>query len=261
MFLLFRLLERKPTAPKPPKHPKPAAKRVEKPKPSAPTGPMIAIVIDDLGYSMDIGGGFATSAVEFTLSVMPHAPGSARLTELARKHGKDVLMHVPMEPATPTDKLGEGALLEKMTHEEVARTLEKDLSSNRNVAGINNHMGSKFTEDAERMAVVMRVLKNRGLFFLDSRTTSGTVARKVAEEVGVKFLERGIFLDNETGTGPINGQIEKLKQKAKKDGFAVAIGHPHPETLKAIETAAPALKKDGFQIVGISKLIDSNKIQ
>ncbi len=254
------------------KHRQPRMKTVERPRPAqtvkkppemqvqadkkAPEPEIIAaIVIDDLGYNLEADSRFALSHVDITLSVMPLARFSAGLAERARSAGKDVLLHVPMEPETPTRRLGEGALTTQMSDSEIIEVLDRDLATTGLISGVNNHMGSKFTEDLGRMTTVLSHLKGRGLFFLDSRTTANTAGREAAEKSGARFVERDVFLDNELGAEQISEQLEKLKKKARSKGYAVGIGHPHIQTLEAIEAAAEDFMKEGIRITGINRVI------
>lgn len=215
----------------------------------------IAIVIDDLGYDRHIAQGFIDLQAPLTLSFLPQAPHAKEMALLAREKGKETLLHLPMEPFDyPKTNPGPGALLLSMSANEIKQIIDNDLNNFPFVHGANNHMGSRFTENREKMAVVLESLKKRNLFFLDSLTTSQSVVPSLAEDLGVKFLQRNIFLDNEVAEGPIRQQLEKLVQVAQDRGFAVGCGHPYPLLLQVIRDQLPSLKSR-VKIVSLSKLI------
>ncbi len=137
---------------------------------------------------------------------------------------------------------------------EIIQIIDNDFNMFPFVQGANNHMGSRFTEDREKMKVVLESLKKRDLFFLDSLTTAHSVVPSVAEELGVKYLQRNVFLDNEVAEGPIRQQLEKLVQVAHARGFAVGCGHPYPLLLQVIRDQLPSLKNK-VEIVSLSKLM------
>ena len=164
-------------------------------------------------------------------------------------------MHLPMEPFDyPRTNPGPGALLLFMSANEIIQIINNDFNKFPFVLGANNHMGSRFTENREKMAVVLESLKKRNLFFLDSFTTSRSVVPSLAEDLGVKYLQRNIFLDNEVAEGPIRQQLEKLIQVAQARGSAVGCGHPYPLLLQVFRDQFPYLKNK-VEIVSLSKLI------
>jgi polysaccharide deacetylase 2 family uncharacterized protein YibQ len=217
--------------------------------------PLVAIVIDDLGYQKQLALDFIDFEAPLTLSFLPQAPFSKEMVSQAFQKGKETLLHLPMEPnAFPQNNPGPKALLTSMTDEEIRKILEEDLEAFPQVVGVNNHMGSRFTEDRDKMALVLRTIKERKLFFFDSRTTPHSVILPLASQVGVKAIERDIFLDNSIEEDAIRGQLELLIRLAQKRGFAVASGHPYPQTLRAIKEKFPDLK-DKVRLVSLSKLL------
>jgi polysaccharide deacetylase 2 family uncharacterized protein YibQ len=217
--------------------------------------PKIAIVIDDLGYDRHIAQEFIDLQAPLTLSFLPQAPHAKEMALLARKRGKGTLLHLPMEPLDyPRTNPGPGALLLSMSVNEILQIIDNDFNEFSFVQGANNHMGSRFTENREKMAVVLEFLKKRNLFFLDSLTTPQSVVPALAEDLGVKYLQRNIFLDNEVAEGPIRQQLEKLIQVAQARGFAVGCGHPYPLLLQVIRDQLPYLKNK-VEIVSLSELI------
>lgn len=217
--------------------------------------PLVAIVIDDLGFQKHVAVEFIDLDMPLTLSFLPQAPFSAEMAKQAFEKGKETLLHLPMEPkAFPETDPGPEALLTRMTDGEIQKILEKDLEAFPRVSGVNNHMGSRFTEDRDKMAVVLRTLKGKKLFFLDSRTTPHSVALSVASQVGVKAIPRDIFLDNVLEGEAIEHQLDQLIRLAQERGSGVACGHPYPETLKALREKIPDLRNK-VRLVPLSRLL------
>ena len=216
----------------------------------------IAIVIDDLGYDRHIAQEFIDLQAPLTLSFLPQAPHAKEMALLAREKGKETLLHLPMEPlGYPRTNPGPGALLLSMSATDIRQIIDNDFKEFNFVLGANNHMGSRFTENREKMTVVLELLKKRNLFFLDSLTTAQSVIPSLAEDLGVKYLQRNIFLDNEIAEGPIRQQLEKLIQLAQARGFAVGSGHPYPLLLQVLREQLPSIKSR-VEIVSLSELIN-----
>lgn len=217
--------------------------------------PKIAIIIDDIGNSRKNDDAVLSIDAPLTLSVLPLLPGSEKIAEKAASNGKEVMLHLPMEPHDyPQANPGKGALFTNMDDIAIITQLYEDIKSVPGIKGVNNHMGSKFTEDGERMRIVLKQLKEKDLFFIDSKTSPRSRSDKTAREMGIKAAARDIFLDNEQNEGYIAGQIEDLKKIARRRGLAIGIGHPYPETIAALEKAIPKIKKD-FDIVSASELV------
>lgn len=217
--------------------------------------PLAAIVIDDLGFQRHTASNFIELDLPLTLSFLPQAPFSKEMARLAFEKGKETLLHLPMEPnAYPETDPGPGALLTRMPDEEIQKIIERDLEAFPRVIGVNNHMGSHFTEDRDKMAVVLKTIKGKKLFFLDSRTTSKSVVLSVASQIGVKAIPRDIFLDNVIEGEAIERQLDQLILLAQERGSAVACGHPYPQTLQAIREKMPDLR-DKVRLVPLSRLL------
>ena len=244
--------------PRPPKEifiPQPHPSRPETAVKPSKELPKIAIIIDDLGYDRPIAQEFIDFQAPLTLSFLPQAPHAKEMALLASKKGKGTLLHLPMEPVDfPRTNPGPGALLLSMSATEITQIIDNDFNEFYFVQGANNHMGSRFTDNREKMAGVLESLKKRDLFFLDSLTTAQSVVPAVAEDLGLKYLQRNIFLDNEVAEGPIKQQLERLIQVAQARGFAVGVGHPYPLLLQVIRDRLPYLK-DKVEIVSLSELI------
>lgn len=219
-----------------------------------PQAPMIAIVIDDMGVNRRGAEQALKLPAPITLSFLPYAQGVAGFVKTARASGHEILVHVPMEPKGAADP-GPHALRVGQTADEIRANLIWDLGRFDGYVGVNNHMGSKFTADAEAMRPVMEELKTRGLMFLDSRTGPDTQAANIARAVGVPVLSRDVFLDNDDEGAKVEAQFSRLERLARKKGAAIAIGHPHPETLAILEKWIPEAKARGFILVPLTAIL------
>ena len=168
--------------------------------------------------------------------------------------GQEVLLHIPMSNLHERP-LGDGALTEDMSEQELRTSLASSLNSTPGARGINNHMGSRFTSDPIGMDIVMRELKRRGLLFLDSRTSGRTVGASIALANDVPFTQRNIFLDNVPTVEAINKQLRRMEIFAKRNGYAVAIGHPRDATITALSQWLAVMAEKGFVQVPISTIV------
>jgi polysaccharide deacetylase 2 family uncharacterized protein YibQ len=214
--------------------------------------PVIAICIDDLGE--DLAGTDKAMALpkQVALSFLPYADSTPFLAEAAAKKGHLVLAHVPMQALNGKDP-GPMGLKPGMTAEEIARRLDWNLSRVPGRVGINNHEGSRFTADAEALAPVMASLKARHLFFFDSRTGPRSAVGTVAREAGVMTAGRDIFLDDDQRTEAVSAELEMLAREARRNGVAIAIGHPHDVTLKLV--AAWLAQDHGVTLVPLDEAL------
>ena len=218
--------------------------------------PRLAIVIDDMGPDIDKLRQLLDVGGPVTVAVMPHQRFSRETANEAYMGGLDVLMHLPMEPQDlKAHDPGKGALLVAMTPPEVRTQIEDGLATIPHAIGINNHMGSRFTENEPLMGEVLDVLRDKDLFFLDSRTSSRSVAIKLATRMGVPNAGRNVFLDNTREVGYIKKQIFEAVRLAKKNGTAIAIGHPYPETIQALRETLPELAASGVRVVRLSEVL------
>lgn len=226
------------------------------PRPSTPSLPRVAIVIDDLGYNPHIDAAFIKLTAPISFSFLPFGPHTKETATLAHNCGKDVLLHLPMEAASsPESKVGPGALFLNMDGDTLAAQIQADMEAVPYVRGINNHMGSKFTADAGKMEIVLREIQKKGLFYLDSRTTPLTKGLSVARSLGVNSAERDVFLDNKQEANAIRAQIARLVSEAHTRGSAIGIGHPHPVTYQVLKEELGGLKKQ-VEIVPVSALVE-----
>ncbi|MFV1951072.1 MAG: divergent polysaccharide deacetylase family protein [Nitrospinota bacterium] len=219
-------------------------------------GNIVAILIDDIGWDRDIVEELLDIDAPISFSILPHLPLSGTIAEEINRFDRDILLHLPMEPyGYPDVDPGIGAIISNMTTEDMEYELTKDINSVPYIIGINNHMGSKLTEDEYIMRIILKMIREHDLFFIDSITSSRTVAFKVAKELGLKTAQRKLFLDNTEDIDYINRQIMKLGEIAKKDGSAIGIGHPYKVTAAALREMIPKLMEEGIEIVPISTMV------
>lgn len=217
--------------------------------------PSIALIIDDMGDRLQEDLRAISLPGPIAYSFLPQTPHSRQLAELAYQHNKEVMLHLPMQ-AMEQRRLGAGAITLNMPRQEVIDNLNAGLDAVPHVIGINNHMGSLMTRHPGHMSWLMQEIHRRGdLFFVDSRTTAATVAEQVAEETGVPHLRRDVFLDNEISAAEIAQQFQRLISLAKKNGAALAIAHPHPESIRFLEQQLPRLAEFGIQLIPVSELV------
>jgi polysaccharide deacetylase 2 family uncharacterized protein YibQ len=218
--------------------------------------PRVAIIIDDLGYDRGLAESFMDLDLPLSLSVLPMAPFTREIVEAARGKGCELMLHLPMEPETRTHvDAGPGALLANMSAEEIRKHLGEHLAQVPGARGVNNHMGSRFTESEDRMSVVLSELKHRKLFYVDSRTTGKTVALDVALRLGVASAKRDVFLDNDVGDEAMIYQLQRLLGIARRSGTAVGIAHPHEASLSFLRKNAPMLKLEA-KVVHVSEIVE-----
>ncbi|HUL29341.1 MAG TPA: divergent polysaccharide deacetylase family protein [Thermodesulfobacteriota bacterium] len=219
--------------------------------------PKVAIVIDDLGAEEKFSQELLAWDSPITFSILPFTPFCKTLAGEAHRKGKEVILHLPMEPhGYPQTRPGEGVLLEEMDERRLLRELSKDIEAVPYITGVSNHMGSRLMEDPEKLKVVFSELKRRGLFFLDSRTTPQTLGLQVAQSVGLKATERSIFIDHSSTEEDIKHQLEQLIQISLSKGKAIGIGHPHPSTIKSLKEIIPKMKEKGIEIVPLSAVME-----
>jgi uncharacterized protein len=213
----------------------------------------LAIVIDDLGNDRAQAESLFRLAYPLTLSVLPHEANSAEVAEEAHRRGYEVMLHLPI--ASNGGQNDEAVELHPgMTAAAVENTFTGMLDTVPYAAGVNNHEGSLGTADQQLMDELMPVLRQRHLFFIDSRTTAATVAETAARAARVPATRRNVFLDDEQSAPAIHKQFELAIRDAKKKGSALAIGHPHPETLEVLSEMLPAAEREGIRLVFASDL-------
>jgi hypothetical protein len=218
----------------------------------------VAIVIDDLGNNDVDYRPFLEIGYPLTFAILPSLPFSQEIAKELSNHGREVMLHLPLEPwEFPSKNPGRGVILSSMSPEQMRSTLLQDLSSVPGAVGVNGHMGSRLTEDREAMRVILLELKRRNLYFLDSLTTRNTVVPSLARELGLRAGSRSIFLDNYEDRAYIEGQIKALVRLARTKGGAIAVGHPYPTTAAVLKDYLPHLEREGVRLVRVSQLIHS----
>ncbi len=216
---------------------------------------LIAIIIDDMGLTLR-SRLVEVLPKEITLSYLPYAKKLNEQVERSIANGHEIMVHVPMEPINSGIDAGSHTLKSAQSKEELLNNLNWGLSHFRGYIGVNNHMGSKITTDKQAMDQVMEELKSRGLFFIDSRTIGNSVAADSARNAGIPYAVRDIFIDHKVTTEFIKKALQKLENKAITRGYAIAIGHPHKETINALKEWIPTLKDKGLTLVPISRLLN-----
>jgi hypothetical protein len=204
----------------------------------------VALIIDDLGYDKKIAQKFAQLNVTLTFSILPHSPFQQPIARLARSKGLEIMIHMPMEPVEyPQVDPGPGTLLTSMSPDELIDQLDQNLDTLPGAKGVNNHMGSRMTSESSQMYQIFSVLKKRGLYFIDSRTTAESLCEPSARLFQIPFAQRDVFIDHLLEPDFIRKQIKELIRIAKKNGEAVGIMHPHSMTIKVLQEMMPELKK------------------
>lgn len=227
---------------------------------SATRPPVIALIIDDLGTQVTKGRRAINLPGPVAMSFLPGGEHTAELAKLAHDNKKEVMLHLPMQAIGQHDHRHSGELMADMQQPEFLDILSRNIAAIPHVAGINNHRGSLLTSTSSNMAWLMQALHAHGeLFFIDSRTTAETVAADMAQAYGIPSASRNVFLDNEPTPDAIRKQFRELVNRARRDGSALAIGHPHPATLKVLREELPRLAEQGLQLVPVAQLISRQK--
>ncbi len=228
-------------------------------RPAAKPGPrgQVALIMDDLGNSLETLGELAALGRPVTVSVLPYAREAAETARLAHEKGLEVLLHLPLESVNNHEAMAdtEGLIMALMTEPAIVAAFEASYDRVPFAAGTNNHMGSRFTADRDLMRTVLKPIKERGLFFVDSRTTAKTVALEEARRMGIPSAQRDVFLDADEDRGRIRGRLVELLQKARKKGRAVGICHPFPETLAVLKSSLYLVDVYGLELVPVSRLV------
>ncbi|MEH6346552.1 MAG: divergent polysaccharide deacetylase family protein [Bermanella sp.] len=215
----------------------------------------LAIIIDDLGNSLTQGLDAIALPGNITFAVMPHRKYSNKLAQRAGRLGKQVLLHAPMSTVNHR-KLGPGALHEGLNEKQLKDRLRFAIHSIPFISGVNNHMGSLLTTQSHAMTWVMEVLKEKELFFVDSRTSAQSQGYEIALRKGIDSAKRDIFLDHELDIDHIHQQFKKALTIAQKYGSAIAIGHPHDSTLFYLNKVLPQLEGSEISLHSVSELLD-----
>ena len=219
---------------------------------------MVAIVIDDMGYQLGMAKQLIALDIPLSFSVLPYSPYGHKVAKLAAASGKDVLLHMPMEPKSyPGTSPGPGGLYRHMTAEDLAAQAARNLDFLPQAKGVNNHMGSSLTEDRDALLPVLRTIRARGLFFVDSFTSPRSKAYELAGELKMRRGRREVFLDHDQSQGAIEHQLETLIHLAQNGHGVIAIGHPHTTTLNALKNYEARLKRE-VRMVPVSRIVNNS---
>lgn len=239
-----------------------SVQQAEQPFKAIAGGPvMVAVVIDDMGVSVPHTRDILSLEKPITASFLTYGAANRKQVKEAKEKGFEVMLHVPMMPHAKAD-LAPVTLSPDMQEDEIKNDFVQMLDRYKGLGmkGINNHMGSLFTEDEKSLGYVMQILKDRNLFFLDSKTTAKSVGAKVAAEYGVPYIARDVFLDNENDYNYIMGQLRQTEKIAHMRGYAVAIGHPRSQTYLALRDWMKELPERRIRLVRLGDLVrDVNK--
>jgi polysaccharide deacetylase 2 family uncharacterized protein YibQ len=234
----------------------PAEKQSAKPQPPDEKKlPRVAIIIDDLGYDRKLAKKLADLNAVLTFSILPYGPYKDSIADMLNDRGLEIMLHLPMEPMEyPAVNPGPGTLLTSMTPDQLISQLKENLNAVPYIKGVNNHMGSKMTAESGQMYQIFSVLKERNLFFIDSRTTPRTLCKPSARLFQILFAQRDVFLDHLQDADFIRRQVKELVRIARRNGYAVGIGHPHLITYTILREMLPELQTQ-VQLVPASEIV------
>ncbi|MGG0753492.1 divergent polysaccharide deacetylase family protein [Brevibacillus laterosporus] len=222
----------------------------------------VALIIDDFGNNMKGTEEILNLPIPLTIAVMPFLPSTKKDAEMAHQKKHDVIVHMPMEPMKgPKNWLGPGALMSNLSDEEIRQRVNKAIDDVPHAIGMNNHMGSKITQNPRIMRIVLQVCKERGLFYIDSKTSYKSIVGQVARELQVPYIENMIFLDDVHTTSHIAKQLKFISEKVKQNEACIAIGHVGPggkKVAKAILSYLPQLQKEAT-IMHVSQMVNEKQ--
>ena len=227
----------------------------KEPAPRAAGPARIALVIDDLGRSVEELDSLHHLGVPLTYAVLPFEPQTLEVAAALRRTHDEILCHLPMEPRSGGNP-GPGALRTGMSEDQLRQSTLAAIAAVPGAVGVNNHMGSSLSTDPASMAAILGVLAARHLFFLDSRTSAQSVGYRLAATLGIPAAERQVFLDDDLHPDAITAEFQRLLDLAGSRGEAIAIGHPHPATLAVLAAQVPRAQALGFRFVPVSSLLD-----
>ncbi len=230
-------------------------KKTEFVLPEMKSRPRIAIIIDDLGMNVPRTKDVIDLPAPLTLAFLPYAPEVRKLAAAGRAKGHELIIHVPMEAMNGTLNIGPMGLHTGMSPSDFEAQFDKILQSFEGYDGINNHMGSRLTQDIPAMTHLMTLLKRHGLFFVDSKTIGTSMAEKAARQAGIPYAGRDVFLDHVETQAFAAAALVKAEQVARKNGYAIAIGHPKDFTIRALKDWIPTLAAKGIDLVPVREVL------
>lgn len=228
---------------------------VRQPAPGHEDGTRVALVIDDMGRSVEHVERLAALGIPVTFAVLPYETRTAEVVDALAAREAEYIVHLPMEALGDADP-GPGALAAAMSDDELIAATREALAKVPGAVGVNNHMGSAVVTDLAAMQAVLRELGRRDLYFLDSRTASETLGYSLARHLGLPAAERQVFLDTSRERAAIRRQFDRLLALAEERGAAVAIAHPYDETLEVLAEGIPEARARGIEFVPVSRLLD-----
>ncbi len=217
--------------------------------------PRVALIIDDIGGSPRRAEWFLDLRLPITFAILPRLRHSFGLAGVIHDEGREIMLHQPMEPINPVLNPGPGALYMEYAARKITRIMEDNIARTPYAIGVNNHMGSRFTQGRREMETALGVVKKRGLYFVDSLTTGRSRGYNTARWLHITAARRNVFLDNVVEESRIRAQLRKLIHHARRHGRAVGIGHPHHATARAIESFKGDFESAGISLTPMSRIL------
>jgi polysaccharide deacetylase 2 family uncharacterized protein YibQ len=218
---------------------------------------IVAIVIDDMGYSLEALESLSNLKVPVTVSIIPFSPHARETARLAQENGLEVMLHLPLESWNNSSHLRmPGMIYSEMTPDDIRNTVLSCVEQVPLAKGVNNHEGSRITADESSMKIILGTLKEKNLYFIDSRTSAKSIAFELARQMGIPSAERRVFLDAENSVASLKKRLNQLFRIAEKEGKAVGIGHPSAETLRALQECSALAQKHNLKIVPASQIVN-----
>jgi polysaccharide deacetylase 2 family uncharacterized protein YibQ len=225
------------------------------PKPGANK---VALIVDDMGYSLEAINELCSIDRPLTIAIIPYSPLASEIATISRQHDLEVILHLPLEAINNNeDNHSKGMITDEMSEAEVIAILDKNLDQVPYIQGVNNHMGSRITANSKLMNIILGRLRDRNLFFIDSRTTASSVAYDIAQSLNIPSAYRHVFLDGVPSESYIRRQLIELFRRAQKNGFALGICHPTKETLKVLKDSFHLVDEYGLEPVLASQIVKS----
>lgn len=219
--------------------------------------PQIALIIDDIGFNLKRAERFLEAEIPITFSILPRVCWSEESALALHDRGQEIMLHQPMEPFSSEVDPGPGAIFVNDHPERIHQVVAENIATLPHVTGVNNHMGSRYTQQPQKMGQALDVIRNQGLFFVDSVTSGHSTAYACARQMGVSTKRRDLFLDNQQDVASVHRQLNRLRHRAMIHGSAIGIGHPHPSTAEAIMRYKDSPEGRGLTFVHVSQLLQA----
>lgn len=249
-----RLPQEKEKAGRAPLAPTPAPEVALPPRHRIASSKTVSIIIDDIGYRLAPVRELLEIDAPLAFAVLPYTPHASDAAEIINKSKREILLHLPMEPQDTNVDPGPGSLSRTMSSTAIRRQVQEDLAVVPYAVGVNNHMGSAFMEDSDKLLTVLKELSSRGYYFIDSRTTSSSKGEQMARIAGIRFASRKLFLDNDHHEEVIFNNLMNYVTKSPLTHLVI-IGHPYPGTVRALREAVPLMQAQGIRIVPPSEIV------